>query len=59
LWAMKPGGQILTDRRGMDWTVIEKRWMLSYEDLCALEKKFPVRVSRVNETVFSVRSIEA
>lgn len=59
LWAMKPGGQILTDRRGMEWTVIETRWVLRYEDLCALENKFPVRASKVNETVFSIRSIEA
>ena len=59
LWAMKPGGQILTDQRGMEWTVSEKSWVLRYEDLHALENKFPIRASRVNETVFSIRSIEA
>jgi len=56
LWAMKPGGRILTDQRGMDFTVEEKRWILSYQDLEALEKKLPVRVSRITDTVYSIAS---
>ena len=51
---MKPGARILTDRRGMEFTVEEKRWILSYEDLRALENKFPVRVSRINQTVYAI-----
>jgi hypothetical protein len=56
LWAMKPGARILTDQRGMDFSVEEKRWILSYEDLQALEKKFPVQVSRITDTVYAIAS---
>jgi hypothetical protein len=54
LWAMKPEARILTDQRGMDFSVQEKRWILNYEDLQALEKKFPVRVSRISDTVYAI-----
>lgn len=54
LWAMKPGARILTDQRGMDFSVEEKRWILSYEDLQALEQKFPVHVTRVTDTVYAI-----
>jgi hypothetical protein len=54
LWAMKPGAMILTDQRGMDFTVAEKRWVLCYQDLQALQRKFPVRVARINDTVFAI-----
>ena len=54
LAVMKPGGRILTDQRGMDFTVEEKRWILSYRDLEALEQKFPVRASRVTDTVYAI-----
>src|SRR5215210_728588 len=54
LWSMLPGGQILTDQQGMDWVIEDSRWVLAYEDLLALEKKFPVLVSRPTETVFSM-----
>jgi hypothetical protein len=56
LAVMKPGARILTDQRGMDFTVEEKRWILSYRDLEALERKFPVRVSRVTDTVYAIAS---
>jgi len=58
LAVMKPGGRILTDQRGMDFTVEEKRWILSYRDLEALEQKFPVRASRVTHTVYAL-TVEA
>jgi hypothetical protein len=54
LWAMKSGGQILTDQRGMDFAVEEKRWILTYRDLQSLEKKFPLRAARINDTVFAL-----
>jgi hypothetical protein len=56
LWAMKPGGQILTDQRGMDFTVEDERWILSFEDLQSLESKFPIRAARINDTVFALVS---
>jgi hypothetical protein len=56
LWAMKPGGQILTDQRGMEFTVEDKRWILTYEDLESLERKFPIRAAKINDTVFALTS---
>jgi hypothetical protein len=58
LWSMLPGGQILTDQQGMDWVIEDSRWVLAYEDLLALEKKFPVRASRLTETVFSIQKVK-
>ncbi len=58
LWSMRPGGQILTDQQGMDWVIEDSRWILSYEDLLALEKKFPVRALRLTETVFSIQKVK-
>jgi hypothetical protein len=57
LWSMRPGGQILTDQQGMDWVIEDSRWVLTYEDLLALEKKIPVRASRMTETVFSIQKV--
>jgi hypothetical protein len=54
LWAMKPGAMILTDQRGMDFTVAETRWVLTYQDLQDLERKFPVHVVKINDTVFAL-----
>lgn len=58
LWSMRPGGQILTDQQGMDWVIEDSRWILSYEDLLALEKKFPVRALRLTDTVFSIQKVK-
>jgi hypothetical protein len=58
LWALRPGGQILTDQRGMDWVVEDPRWKLNHADLCALERKFPVKVTKISETVFSLTSVK-
>jgi hypothetical protein len=58
LWALKSGGQILTDQQGMDWVIEDQRWQLSYQDLHALERKFPVKASKITETVFSIQSIK-
>lgn len=58
LWSMRTGGQILTDQQGMDWVIEDSRWVLTYDDLLALEKKFPVRASRMTETVFSIQRVK-
>jgi hypothetical protein len=57
IWSSKPGGQILTDQQGMDWVIEDPRWKLTYQDLLALENKFPVRVGRITDTVFSIRAV--
>lgn len=56
--SLKPGGSILTDQRGMDWVIEDPRWQLTYDDLLALESKFPVKAGRLTETVFSIQAIK-
>ena len=56
LWCMEPGGRILTDQRGMDFTVEDDpRWRLTYEDLVGLEELFPLRVGAVTDTVYELK----
>jgi hypothetical protein len=54
LGALNKGGMILTDQRGMDWTAGDARWKLTYCDLEALERKFPLRAARITESVYSL-----
>ena len=55
LWCLADGGCILTDQRGMDWTVEDDpRWQLSYDDLVALEQRFPVTTTRLTDTVYKI-----
>ena len=57
LWCMRPGARILTDQRGMDFTVEDDpRWQLTYDDLVALEASFPLKVAAVTDTVYELRS---
>jgi hypothetical protein len=56
VWCMKPGGRILTDQRGMDFTVEnDPRWQLTYDDLVALEQRFPLVAGAVTDTVYELR----
>ncbi|MCU1451262.1 MAG: hypothetical protein JWP02_3432 [Acidimicrobiales bacterium] len=56
IWCMNPGGRILTDQRGMDFTVEEDpRWQLTYDDLVALEQRFPLVVGALTDTVYELR----
>jgi hypothetical protein len=54
LGALNTGGRILTDQRGMDWVAGDARWKLTYSDLEALERKFPLRAARISESVYSL-----
>ena len=58
LWSAKPGAQILTDQRGMDWVIEDERWRLTFDDLLALENKFPVKARRLTDTVFSIQAVQ-
>jgi hypothetical protein len=58
IWSSKQDGQILTDQQGMDWVIEDPRWKLTYQDLLALENKFPVRVGRITDMVFSIRAVK-
>jgi hypothetical protein len=56
VWCMKAGGRILTDQRGMDFTVEnDPRWQLTYDDLVALEQRFPLVAGAVTDTVYELR----
>lgn len=58
LWCLRPRGRILTDQRGMGWTVEnDPRWKLTFEDLVALERRFPVTVAKVTDTVYEIGGI--
>jgi hypothetical protein len=58
IWSLKPGGRILTDQQGMDWVIEDPRWKLTYQDLLALENKFPVKAGRITDTVFSIQAVK-
>jgi hypothetical protein len=58
LWCLRPGGSVLTDPQGMDWTVEDDpRWQLCYADLEALAGRFPIAVTKVTDTVYRIRAI--
>jgi len=55
LGCLAPGGRILTDQRGMDFTVEDDpRWKLTFDDLAALEASFPLAASPVTDTVYAL-----
>jgi hypothetical protein len=56
LWCLRPGGRVLTDQQGMDFTVEDDpRWRLTYDDLVALGERFPIEAARVTDTVYEIR----
>jgi hypothetical protein len=55
LRCLGPGGRVLTDQRGMDYSEAPP-WKLTYEDLVALAPRFPVEVGRVTDTVYELRA---
>ncbi len=57
LWLLKPGGQILTDQVGMNWFFEDPRWGLTYQDLVGMEKLFPMKVSKLTDTVYSLQRL--
>jgi hypothetical protein len=57
LWCMRPGARILTDQRGMDFTVEEDpRWELTFDDLVGLETLFPLKATALTDTVYELRT---
>jgi hypothetical protein len=55
LWCLRPAGRVLTDQRGMDWTVEDDpRWQLTYDDLLALGERFRIEVSALSDTVYAI-----
>jgi len=57
LWCMRPGARILTDQRGMGFTVEEDpRWELTFDDLVGLETLFPLKATALTDTVYELRA---
>jgi hypothetical protein len=54
LESLKANGRILTDQQGMNSTMGDPRWKLTYEDLVGLENKFPVKLSKLTSTIYSI-----
>ena len=54
LWALPPHGQILTCQIGMDAYHDDFGYTMTYADLVSLEKKFPVRVSKLTDVVYAL-----
>jgi hypothetical protein len=56
VWCLRPGGRILTDQRGMDWTVEDDpRWQLTYDDLVEVGQRFSLTAGRITDTVYELR----
>lgn len=59
LWCLRPGGRVLTEQRGMDFTVEDDpRWKLTFDDLVALGDRFPVDVTAITDTVYAIRGLD-
>jgi hypothetical protein len=51
---LKPGGQILTDQQGMEWSAGDPKWRLRISDLVEIARRFSMNVVRHTETVFAM-----
>lgn len=56
LWTLRPGGEILTDQRGMDWAYLDPAFILTFDDLKDLERKFPVQVRKLTDQVYVLQA---
>ena len=46
---------MLTDQRGLSWTVDgNAEWKLTWNDLVALETRYPIHAERLGETVYAL-----
>ena len=60
VWCLRPGGRVLTEQRGMDFTVEDDpRWKLTYDDLVAVGRRFGLRAGVVTDTVYELRRVDA
>jgi hypothetical protein len=56
VWCLRRGGRILTDQRGMDWTVDDDPgWRLTYDDLAEVGELFSLTAGRITDTVYELR----
>jgi hypothetical protein len=54
-WALAPRGEILTDQRGMNWVVGDRRWRMTFNDLAAAGRRFGLRAAKVTDSVYSLQ----
>jgi hypothetical protein len=60
VWCLRPGGRILTDQRGMDWTVEDDpRWALTFDDLVVVGERFGLRAAPITDSVYELRLVDA
>ena len=51
---LRPGGSILTDRQGMEWTVNDAKWKLTESDLETVATRFNLTLSKTTEWVYEL-----
>jgi hypothetical protein len=56
LSVLSDGGEILTDQRGLDWACFDPHFTMTFDELQSLAAIFPIAVSRVTDTVYSLRA---
>ena len=54
LTCLKPGGQILTDQRGMDWALLGTGFILDFASLSHVLAAMPVTVKKVSGSVYAI-----
>jgi hypothetical protein len=54
-WALAPGGELLTDQRGLHWVVEDRRWRMTFDDLTATGQRFGLQAARLTDTVYALK----
>ncbi len=54
LWALKPGGKIITDESGLNWACKDPSFVMNYQGLSKLQEFLPIKVSRLTDMVIAV-----
>ena len=54
-WALAPGGELLTDQRGLHWVAGDRGWRMTFEDLASAGHRFGLRAAKLTDAVFSLR----
>ena len=54
LWALKPGGCILTDELGLGWSCCDPDFVLNYQRLLDFQERLPIEVKKITDSVISI-----
>jgi hypothetical protein len=55
-WALAPAGRVLTHRRGLDWVALDRRWLMSFDDLVAASSRFGLRAVKLTPEIYALES---